>query len=423
MTYQINDPLNWWRRAFSLDLRSIALFRVLLALLILTHLLQRIPHLSTLYTDAGVLDRGAWLTLGSPLTWSLHAASGQLWWQVTLFAFAIMLAAGLLIGYRARLMAIGSFVLLVSLFNRNPVSLPAGESLLMVMSFWSLFLPLNARWSVDAALLPNRQSQPNAERFTPDGAQRYFSMATIAVVVQLGLVYVFSAIHWLFDRTSFESLPPFNSLSAGVAADVAALSILMPSAFWVSMHMRRQSSASYQRIQNITIYYDEDCGFCLKMCLILREMLLHPAVPIVTAQSDTAIYAIMERHNSWVIKHGDTTYIHWHAMQFLFSQRWPFKMLGWVMKLKPLMSLGNKVYRWIAINRFTMSQVTARVIPWRKISLQPSRTGAVIAAFFILVVLVYNLTGLPGLGEYRPAFIDDTAQLTGLTQQWHRFSR
>jgi len=159
------------------------------------------------------------------------------------------------------------------------------------------------------------------------------------------------------------------------------------------------------------------------MCLILREMLLHPDVPILTAQSDAHIHDIMTRNNSWVIKDANnTTYIHWHAMRFLFNQRWPFKPLAWLMKFKPFMGLGNTTYHWIAENRGTMSRVTAWALAWRRISLRPTRIGGLLAAFFLLAVTVYNISGLAGFSKLRPSVIDAAVKLTRLDQKWDMFA-
>ncbi len=479
------------RTVFSLDLRSIALFRILLALLILWDLALRSQHLTAFYTDQGVLAREFWLAVNNPLHLSLHAASGSLWWQVLLFSLASVFAIGLLLGYQTRMMAFASFVLLASLMNRNTLILHGGDQLLVVMCFWSLFLPLNARWSMDAALQPTLKTQPNVERFNPDTPQLYFSVATVAVVLQVLYLYIFTAFLktgsawtsqfnaafyaisldqlatpiaiWARQFPAFFTVATFYVLAVEYLApllvllplrwpwsrliglallaslhigflimmhiglfpfiDFMALSLLIPSAVWIHIHQRRKTSPRFQAIQGITIYYDEDCGFCLKMCLVLRQMLLHPCVPIVTAQSDPAIHDIMQRHNSWVIKDSNNvTYIHWHAMQFIFSQRWPFKPIGWLMNFKPLMGLGNRVYRWVAVNRGTMGQITAWSLAWRNLSLKPTLIGSALAAFFLFAVTVYNVTGLPGMIKYRPPFVESAIRITRLDQRWDMFA-
>lgn len=479
------------KTVFSLDLRSIALFRVLLAGLLLWDLALRSQSLTAFYTDEGVLPRDLWLQVSNSLHWSLHAASGEPLWQTLLFCLSAVFAMGLLVGYQTRFMVIASFVLLASLVNRNPLILQGGDQLLVVMCFWAMFLPLNARWSLDAALQPERKNQPNAPRFQANQPQLYFSMATIAVILQVLYLYVFTALlktgdAWTvrFDAAFYAVsldqlatpigiwarefptllaiatvyvlavefiapalvLAPFKwpslrliglallaSLHVGFLLmmhiglfpliDFMALLLLLPSAVWLWLHKRYQASKRCQRIQRIRIYYDEDCGFCLKMCLVLREMLLNPEVPILTAQSNPAVFAIMQKHNSWVITdEHEQPHIHWHAMRLLFAQRWPFKPISWVMGIKPLMAAGNAVYGWIAINRGTMGNVTAWALPWRTIRLKPTLLGSVVAAYFLVAVTVLNITYLPGLSRYQPTFIEQSIRTVRLDQYWNMFA-
>jgi len=479
------------KTVFSLDLRSLALLRVLLALMLLWDLALRSTNLQAFYTDRGVLPREFLHHIAQNWHWSLHAASGDLWWQILLFVVAALAAIALLMGYHTRTMAFISFVLLASVINRNPLLATGGDQLQIVMCFWSLFLPMSARWSVDAALQQELKTNPNLQRFNPDKPQLYFSVATIAVVLQVLYLYFFTALFktgdaWTsrfdaaFYAVQIEQLATpiaiwvrqFPSLlQAGTVyvlavefiapllvlapflwprlrligllllislhitfvfmlhiglfpfIDLMSLSILVPSAVWIALHQRRKRSNSFEAINGITIYYDEDCGFCLKMCLILRELLLHPSVPILTAQSNPNIHAVMEKHNSWVIRGPDnTTYIHWHAMHFLFNQRMPFKPIAWLMKLKILMALGNKAYAWVAINRGTMSNITAVMLPWRQLNLRPNVLGSVLAGYIFVCVTVFNITTLPGNQQYRPEFVETTIRLTRLDQQWSMFA-
>jgi hypothetical protein len=51
-----------------------------------------------------------------------------------------------------------SFLMLVSVHGRNPTLMQGGDHLMRAMLFWSIFLPLGARWSFDAA---GREPGPN----------------------------------------------------------------------------------------------------------------------------------------------------------------------------------------------------------------------------------------------------------------------
>lgn len=202
--------MTWRERlgtVFGIDPRSMALFRVLLGGLILVDLLWRSQHLRLFYTDDGVLPRRAWGEITHRSYLSLHAASGELWWQILLFTLAAIAAFSLAIGYRTRLSNFVSLVLLASLLNRNGLLLQGGDQLLVVMCFWGLFLPLGMRFSVDAALQPHLREDPNGDRAASGYYSPYLSMATIAVTLQILYLYFFTALLKTSDvwRVSFDA--------------------------------------------------------------------------------------------------------------------------------------------------------------------------------------------------------------------------
>ena len=82
------------------------------------------------------------------------------------------------VGYRTRLATIGSWVLLASLHVRLPIVLNAGDTMLRVLLFWSMFLPLGRRVVARCA-----------SRGSPRSSRLVASPATAAFMVQLALVY------------------------------------------------------------------------------------------------------------------------------------------------------------------------------------------------------------------------------------------
>jgi len=79
---------------------------------------------------------------------SIHALSGSARVQTGLIAVAALAAVCLLVGYRTRAATGVSVVLLASLYARNPYVINGGNTILVVFLFVSLFLPLDARWSL-----------------------------------------------------------------------------------------------------------------------------------------------------------------------------------------------------------------------------------------------------------------------------------
>ncbi|MGM0448955.1 MAG: HTTM domain-containing protein [Methanobacteriota archaeon] len=139
------------RRRLGVDPRALAAFRVAIGVVLLVDLALRARNLTAFYTDAGVLPRPT-LAEASPLgaRLSLHAVSGEPRAVALLFLVAALAAVALAAGYRTRVAAAVSLVLLASLQARNPFVLNAGDTLLLQLVGAGLLCPLGARWSVDA---------------------------------------------------------------------------------------------------------------------------------------------------------------------------------------------------------------------------------------------------------------------------------
>jgi hypothetical protein len=101
-----------------------------------------------------------------------------------LFCAAGVFALALTLGYRTRLATAGSWLLLVSLQNRNPMVLYGADQLLRVLLFWSIFLPLGAWWSVDRVRRDGSASGP----------MRHLSAASAAILLQVSAMYFFSGL-------------------------------------------------------------------------------------------------------------------------------------------------------------------------------------------------------------------------------------
>ncbi|SNZ05512.1 Vitamin K-dependent gamma-carboxylase [Natronoarchaeum philippinense] len=168
---------------FEIDLRALAAFRVSLGLLILADLATRARNIGAFYTDAGVLPRQALFSDYSPV-YSLHAISGAAWAQTLLFLVAGAFALALIVGYRTRVATVVSWLLLLSLHARNPMVLNSGDVLLRMLLFWGIFLPLDERWSLFAA-----------DRTDDTDRSTVASIATIALLLQVVLMYATNTIH------------------------------------------------------------------------------------------------------------------------------------------------------------------------------------------------------------------------------------
>ncbi|MBT9556706.1 MAG: HTTM domain-containing protein, partial [Myxococcales bacterium] len=234
---------DWCADLFGLDLRTLALFRVLLASLTLADLWNRLPDIEAFYTDFGVLPRATFITeFANQNLLSFHLFGGTTFSVALLFVLHAIVATALLIGWRTRLMTILGWVFLMSLHGRNPYVLQGGDVLFRMLYFWAMFLPLGARWSVDAALAQTVTAQPN-----PAKPHRIAGIPTLAIILQTCFVYWFTmalktgdewwkdftAVHYALHLDHFatpvaEWLRTFPTAMKALTISTAWIEILVP---------------------------------------------------------------------------------------------------------------------------------------------------------------------------------------------------
>lgn len=462
---------------FGIDLRTLALFRVMLAMMIMVDLLSRAQDLRAHYTDFGVLPRADWISVFNQWQPSLHFAGGSSTVQGLLFLAAGVVAFAMLIGYRTRAATIISWVLLLSLLARNNMISQGGDMLMLMLLFWGMFLPLGARFSVDSALDRHIDNEPNA----------YFSMATMALLIQCMSVYffgallksdpawipegtaVYSALHLDYLATPFavwlrqfpnilkgftyyvwylELIGPFLMFSPffHVTARLTVMTLLItmhlgfflclaiglfpfisitsllafiPGRIWDVIESRLRTPKRC----GLVIYYDEPCEFCRKVCLILRSFLLLPDTPIRTAQGKADIYQDMRRHNSWVVvDHDGSRHLGWQAIALVFRRSPVFRPLGIFFGLPFLRQLGNRIYERVALNRARLGEISAVLLPYRVHDIHPS-LGANMGIGALMVFVVYvNLTTLPHFKYRLPTRLDEIIGTLRLRQTWNMFA-
>lgn len=173
-------------RLFALDVRTLALFRIALALVLLADLAIRFTDLHAMYADDGMFPRDQIrLRYTSAWNWSLHFLSGTPEFQTALFALAAGAGLALLTGCFTRTAAVVSWLLLLSVQHRVPPILNAADGLLRLLLLWSLFLPLGRVVSVDAWWAARRGRHPDL--------RPVLSFAGAGLQIQMAVMYFFSA--------------------------------------------------------------------------------------------------------------------------------------------------------------------------------------------------------------------------------------
>lgn len=127
-----------------LDLKGLALLRILLSLVWVYSLLARLIYFDSFYAVEGLLP----LSTAQTISDNIDSLGLKLYWNsnyftYSLFALSFLNAFILLIGYRPRLFTLSAFVLMLFLDSRNQFVLNAGYETLRVLMFWLIFLPSN----------------------------------------------------------------------------------------------------------------------------------------------------------------------------------------------------------------------------------------------------------------------------------------
>ena len=459
----------YWNKVFRLDFRSLALFRVGLGFILLLDLWVRSRSLTEHYTDQGVLPRAVETTVfNASWYFSFHNSMGSTSGQAVLFSLNALCAFALLIGFRTRLATFLCWIFLISLENRNYLILNAGDVYLRLLLFWSMFLPLGYRASVDAAL-----QQTPLTKEAPE--ENFFSAGTIALTLQIIMIYFFSGLLKAFEPIWQNGLGLYFALSAEIYATelgkwvsshyqalvsfnpwvlwlellsgflllipyrndrfrslcilffwafhltiaallevgflstigVVAWMIFIPSSFWTFL----ESHLTRFQGEGLNIQYDEDCDLCLKMLRLL--------IPILGLKKAQLIPAKLG--NSWIVTDQNAMpRLEFDAFCFVFEKSVWGRFLAPLMRTRPIFFLGTKFYRWFAQNR---SSVSPYFFKWNERSLLygRSKSSCVLAVLSLLAVFVLNVVSVPRFHLKLPYAIEAPLYFLRLDQNWLMF--
>src|SRR5258705_3011259 len=385
------------------DCRSLAVVRVGVGMIVILDICQRLSDLEAHYTDFGVAPRSLIIeNLDSRWLASLFFLSGA--WQVEFFLFlaAGILGVMLLIGYRTRLATIGCWIFLTSLDVRNPYVAQGGDMLLRIVVFWSMFLPLGARFSVDSAW--NHQ-QRNASKHV-------FSAGTVAYTAQIVAMYWFSVlaksgVEWWREGSavyyalsidymvtplgslilqlpsiilkfatwsvlSFEACGPLLLLSpwftgplrtfavfgfvalhcaflltlfVGVFPLIGIVSVLffLPPWFWDNLLPKLKPSSQMA----LTVYYNLECRLCWKIVQLLKTFLLSSQMKILPAQSSATIQAAAGCDKLWtVVDESGRRFFGYQGLTVLVQSSMLFAWLGPILRLSVIGKFGNPDFHY-----------------------------------------------------------------------------
>jgi predicted DCC family thiol-disulfide oxidoreductase YuxK len=453
------EQLSILQKIFGLDLRSLAAYRIGISLFILYDLLSRSRALTAHYTDFGVMPRAfasayfssnPLYTSWNPAAFSVHMLTGSVFGTACIFFIHAIAAVGLLLGFRTRLMTFIVWFLLASLHTRNPLVLSGADDLVRVFLFFAIFLPLGARYSIDAAL--------NTAKSHVAAKNGYLSPSTAVFYFQFICVYFFTALlksgpEWRTDGTAIyyalnidEYVLPLGKILLGFPRILPVLTFtvwwmellgafvfLIPSAFtkllaivlftclylgfgltlalghfpWVNIITllpflpafvwERKAGKQLSERPGVEIIYDGDCGFCRKMVAILvefsRPRLIH--APHAAQGKDLVT---LRREKSWIVRdENGTDFLRYDALHKVLSSgvfRWAAPILG----LKPVRVIGTAIYRVVAGHRGFGGKVLGP-LRFRPLQYGIHRWRESVVVLLFAGVLMYNVAWvIPSVG-------------------------
>jgi len=229
----IRTALARWRDAvFAIDLEWLALFRILLGLLFLADVWLWAPNVDMVLTDHGIFPLSLWHAYFSSRP-SFHALAGSAGFEWALLLAGIPPAVAFTLGWHTRKAQILTWIFWSSLQHRAPLILNGGDEVMRLLLFWSVFLPLHARWSLDA------RAGRAAAWARVDGVR---NLASAALLLQVAVIYPVSVIHKLRfpvwqDLSFLERAMRIDSVATGIGRLLLQIPDLLPVISWATVQL------------------------------------------------------------------------------------------------------------------------------------------------------------------------------------------
>ncbi len=466
------------KKNFSLDSRSLALFRVAVALILLVDFLfTRLPYFRLFYTNKGLLPMRDLLRQSTfwAETSSLNFISSSAVYQLALCVLALIFFFALITGYKTKWALLGSWILLASFQSRNFLILNSGDTLLGLLMFWALCLPLGKHFSVESALSGENNKPFSVFSFNsvffifqillvyfftylmktdpvwktgqavyyalmldnfrtsygdillryPD-VMRILSLITYYVVENLApFLFVFFGVFWRF-RVFLILLMCFFHLSLGLFLHLGFFSwicmagwlALLPPEFWERMKV-------FLPAKKLSVYYDGDCVFCRKAVFLLKTFLILPHVFFAPAKENKQALEEMQKKDSWLAFDGQNWHGRFKAFVVLLSCSPLFFYLTPLLKTRAFSLIGDWCYGKVAGQRKNLKPFLPAFQEKKK---APSRVvSLLLSAFFLfsfVYVIMWNIrsTNFKHYSKYMPRKLNGFAAFFHLQQHWNMFS-
>jgi hypothetical protein len=184
------------------DPRTLALLRIVLGFLLAADGIRHWKEASLFYANTGVVTNH--FLLFKPFSghnftlWNAFSSPAEVH---VIFALATLCYLLYMVGYRTRLFAILSLVMVTSQDNRLVLVENGGYVVVNLLTAWTVFMPTGKRFSVDALLRSYREHREKSwgalnDRFRPaDKFEEHVSAIYLVALVDIAIVYFFNVVN------------------------------------------------------------------------------------------------------------------------------------------------------------------------------------------------------------------------------------
>lgn len=198
----------YFSKIFSIDLRSLAIFRIFLGLITFWDFALQVPHLKAFYSDEGFFPLSAYQAWVH-LKWmsNIFEFSGSYYYVLFIFIIGMIASLALALGWRARTMALICWFIVIQTHNRNFFILQGGDVIIRCCLFYMIFLPSAVHFNF-------------LSKIKMPSTNKVLSGASVLLISQIAVVYLFAGLHknnleWTrYYEAVFNSLQIDNYASA-----------------------------------------------------------------------------------------------------------------------------------------------------------------------------------------------------------------
>ncbi len=374
---------------FGVDLRSLALLRMGLAILIIFDIIFRFSDLRAFYSDEGIMPRNVHIELYGSSYLSAYLLNGFPVIIGILFIITVFFAILFFFGFHTKIANIALWFLMISLHGRNPLILTGGDTLLHLILFWCMFLPLNAYFSLDSILLSKTSSKQETNH-------TIFSIPVIALFAQIAFVYCFTAAckigpEWMEEKSAIYYALNIDqyvtSFGHSLLRFPKLLQFLTPCIFWLEAigPLFMFSPIFNSQIRLITIF----AFICLQ--LGFGSCLTVGIFPYITTIA---------------------------ILVFLPGLFWD-RIFPNFLRIRALASLKDFLFKSFLKTALFFNRLGFSAPVENKFNLKPLIN--MLVAFFLTTALLWNVQSLEAMKFKMPTWLSTYSYLFGLEQSWIMF--